>query len=136
MSELCDHELKPILVKGSKGSYRTPFLGKCYFEQKEGAPHEVYVTLCSSCAVHTGVSCLQGLRSSESLPPSLEITGFQITNCFQHSCSLLSHENDKELPEIRANCRIRNPTLNTHITVYFADNKSLLKVKVLSEESL
>lgn len=62
-----------------------------------------------------------------------EIIGFQITNCIQHSYSLLSQENYKALPEMRANGRIRKPTLNTHITVYFADSKSVLKV--LSEES-
>lgn len=71
MGELSDHELKPILVKGSQCSYRTPFLGKCYFEQKEGAPHEVDVPLCSTCAAHTGISRLRGLHNSASIPPSL-----------------------------------------------------------------
>lgn len=48
-------------------------------------------TLCFVCAVHNGVSCLRGLHSSETIPPSLgEIDHkvFQTTNRIPHSYSL------------------------------------------------
>jgi len=135
LGELSDHELKPILVKVSKGSYRTPFLDKCYFEQKEGAPHEVYVPYILFVLYTLGSHAFRGCTALNLSLLPWEIIGFQITNRIQHGYSLISHENYKDLPEIRANWRIRKPTLNTHITVYFADSKTMLKVKVLSEES-
>lgn len=85
LGELSDHELKPTVRV-----LTALLLGKCCFEQKGGAPHELYVTLYSVCAVHTRVSCLRGLHSSESIPPSLG--DHRLPDYKLHSTQLFSYQ--------------------------------------------
>lgn len=104
----------------AEGPHHTPFLGRCDFEQKDPAPDEVcaphilavlYTLGCHPPGGHTVLS-----------PSLLPWETPKSSRSQLHSTRLFliyqSHENYKELPEVRANGSLRKPTPHPHSTPY------------------
>lgn len=87
-------------------------------------------------ALYTGASCLWGLHSPASIPPSLgNHQVFQITNSIRHGCPLTkTSQTAKTCQKSEQTEGSGSLAPNMHTIGHFADSKAT-KVKVLSEKS-